>query len=64
MQASIIKKGQKGKGLKNKGLNIIILSSFNNNKFFEGVFVISGLSITNIMGSKIEDIYQNTMKDI
>ena len=62
-QASITEEAQKGKRLKKRGLNITILSSFNNNKFFKRIFAIFNLSTANIMGSKIKDTYQDTIKN-
>ena len=50
--------------MKKKGLNIVISSFFNNDKFFERAFAISGLFIANMINSKVEDIYQNIIKNI
>ena len=46
-----------------KGLNVATSSSPNDNKFFKGAFAVSNLSTTNIIGSEIEDTYQNIIRD-
>ena len=65
MSANFYYRGNsKREKIKKKGLNAAILSSFNNDKFFEKVFTIFNLSVANIIGSEAEDTYQDTMRNI